>query len=422
VLVDNCSLVQGHVASTQLSRIHMSVQKIHFFQFGGFDHPMSDDRKSEVSYLSADNPVVALEYADVVRDPSADNDLQASIQAAFGSQSDSALGIVVIKNVPDLQDKRQVLLDLIRRFGELEPEKQRKYEHPQSYYSVGWSHGKESMAKGVPDFSKGSYYFNPIVDRPTEDAELIAKLPEFYAPNIWPTEDLPELETAAKDVGRLVVAAGQALAKHCDYYVESQLKVENLSEKGKLSRILEKSTNCKARMLHYFPLKRDAQDGQKWCGWHNDHGSLTGLVPAMYFKGERECASDEVPASAGLYIRTRNGETVRVKVPSNCLAFQIGETAQIHSGGVLEATPHYVSNGDLGDQCFGISRETLAVFLEPQWDEPMDLPRNTDLKKVTEELFVRQSLPEGVPSLASRWQEGMNFGEFTKKTLAAYYS
>eukprot|EP00475_Leptophrys_vorax_P011710 TRINITY_DN1824_c0_g1_i1.p1 TRINITY_DN1824_c0_g1~~TRINITY_DN1824_c0_g1_i1.p1 ORF type:complete len:404 (+),score=106.47 TRINITY_DN1824_c0_g1_i1:54-1214(+) len=386
---------------------------------------MADERKSsDVCYLSADNPIVSLDYEDLIRPPSAqDNDLRASIQAAFGSQSDSALGIIVIRNVPDLQDKRIALLDLIRRFGELDVETQKKYEHPESFYSVGWSHGKESMAKGVPDFSKGSFYFNPIMDTPTNDSGLISKWPEFYAPNIWPKEDMPELEVAAKDLGRLVVSVGQALAKHCDYFVESQVSTENMSEKGKLARILETSTNCKARMLHYFPVvKQDGRDGQKWCGWHNDHGSLTGLVPAMYFKGDKACGLEDIPQSAGLYIRTRNGETVQVKVPSNCLAFQIGETAQIHSGGVLEATPHYVSNGKDGDQCFGISRETLAVFLEPQWDEPMDLPKSADLQEVTQELFVRQSLPEGVPSLASRWQAGLNFGEFTKKTLSAYYS
>ena len=27
-------------------------------------------------------------------------------------------------------------------------------------------------------------------------------------------------------------------------------------------------------------------DFSDWCGWHNDHGSLTGLVPAMYMNRE----------------------------------------------------------------------------------------------------------------------------------------
>ena len=44
----------------------------------------------------------------------------------------------------------------------------------------------------------------------------------------------------------------------------------------------------------------------------------------------------------GLYIRTRKSELIKVNIPSDCLAFQIGETAQIHSGGILQATPHSV--------------------------------------------------------------------------------
>lgn len=45
---------------------------------------------------------------------------------------------------------------------------------------------------------------------------------------------------------------------------------------------------------------------------------------------------------AGLWARTRNHKEMRVVYPRNCLAFQIGETAQIFTGGVLRATPHAV--------------------------------------------------------------------------------
>ena len=58
-------------------------------------------------------------------------------------------------------------------------------------------------------------------------------------------------------------------------------------------------------------------------GWHNDHCSLTGLVPAMYFNSDGEEVSCPDPA-AGLYIKSRNGALVHVQVPSDALAFQIG--------------------------------------------------------------------------------------------------
>jgi hypothetical protein len=68
-----------------------------------------------------------------------------------------------------------------------------------------------------------------------------------------------------------------------------------------------------ARLLHYFPLKKDAVDGQKWRGWHNDL-----LVTS---KDDRECAPKEIPESAGLCIRTINVETVSDKVTPNLLGF-----------------------------------------------------------------------------------------------------
>lgn len=40
-----------------------------------------------------------------------------------------------------------------------------KYVHAKSVYSFGWSHGKEKL-EGKPDIAKGSFYFNPIHDRP----------------------------------------------------------------------------------------------------------------------------------------------------------------------------------------------------------------------------------------------------------------
>ena len=114
----------------------------------------------------------------------------------------------------------------------------------------------------------------------------------------------------------------------------------------KLEATLRHSKCCKARLLHYFP-QRDTMDTEddtdtqfsNACGWHNDHGSLTGLLPAMYFDSDVKVV--ECPDSkAGLYCKSRDGVVKRVKIPQGAVAFQIGETAQIQSGGLLQATPH----------------------------------------------------------------------------------
>lgn len=374
-----------------------------------------EEMSVSVELLSADCPVVVLDYESVMK-PAEIAGIIPSIAQAFGNH-DSALGIVVVRNVPEFVKLRAELLPLIRKFATSLPESVReKYENPQSSYSVGWSHGKEAMAEGKPDFSKGSYYFNPICDRPSEDPAAIKEWPEFYEPNIWPSEDLPELEKAAKSLGKLIVNVGQNLARHCDYYVSQCLPS---FRSNRISSILQNSTNCKARLLHYFAQDNSDSSSGDWCGWHNDHGSLTGLVPAIYYDIDGdEVRGEQISSSgSGLYIRSRTGVITKVNIPSDVLAFQIGETAQVHSGGILEATPHFVK---AAKGLTGVSRETLAVFLEPQWNEPMDMPEEVD-KAIIKDIFSKQNLPEGVPTLGSRWEEGIHFGRFTKNTLSAYY-
>ena len=62
-------------------------------------------------------------------------------------------------------------------------------------------------------------------------------------------------------------------------------------------------------------------------------------------------------------------------------------------------------------------RETLAVFMQPDWAESMNVPEGTDPAAVGE----CKNLPPGVPPLKSRWDASMDYGKFTSSTLAAYY-
>jgi hypothetical protein len=89
---------------------------------------------------------------------------------------------------------------------------------------------------------KGSYYANPLVDQPYDDKKLWARYPSFACPNIWPKVchsargveshvaracvcvcgvfasqgDLPELEPAFKEMGKLIFDVALLLAKECD--------------------------------------------------------------------------------------------------------------------------------------------------------------------------------------------------------------
>ena len=110
------------------------------------------------------------------------------------------------------------------------------------------------------------------------------------------------------------------------------------------------------------------------------------VLMALLFIFKVDCPDN----TAGLYVRTRKGEVLRLTPPRDCIAYQIGETSQIHSGGALQATPHSVQAANVP----GIGRATLAVFMEPEWDEPMDIPANVDPDGVLKDARG-DSLPPG---------------------------
>ena len=99
--------------------------------------------------------IVSLNYNNLLKE---DPTIISKIGEAFGY---NGIGILAVQDVPNLQELRTKLLSTGRHFAEdLSPSTRAKYEHPKSYWSFGWSHGKEKL-QGRPDYSKGSYYNNP---------------------------------------------------------------------------------------------------------------------------------------------------------------------------------------------------------------------------------------------------------------------
>lgn len=340
--------------------------------------------------------VVTIDYNDLFDNS---KDLATQIEEAYGTEA-TCLGILLVKNVPGFVERRQALLPLALEFAKLSDDIKKKYEDEPSHYSVGWSHGKEILQDGKPDIYKGSYYANPQYNRPTEDEKLMKSYPEYCLPNVWPSE-VAKLEEAFMNLGHLIVTVGTQVAKHCDQYVEKRCPSY---EKGKLARIISSSRAAKARLLHYFPPSKDVPDENPWCGLHLDHGSLTGLTSAMYMSQDGKEVNCPDP-NAGLYILTRGGKTFKAVIPKDALAFQLGETAQVHTAGLLRATPHFVRAPAHSSASEGISRETFACFMQPMWDEPLNIPE--------------ERTPEQVDTAA--WKPGQTFIDFTKALLNKYY-
>jgi isopenicillin N synthase-like dioxygenase len=272
------------------------------------------------------------------------------------------------------------------------------------------------------------------------DYEELAKIhPEFFAKNVWPSKSLPSLEPAFCNMGRLLHQVGSLIAIVCDEYCKQNGIVTDLT------KIITNSLNAKGRLLHYFPSNstlastttEDSSDVSmetSWCGWHNDHGALTGLaLPALYLdENQQEVIGRDALASAGLYVMARDGVPVRVELSkdvSNCCAFQIGETAQILSGGLLRATPHMV-RAPTHSRSLLMTRSSFALFLQPEFHYPLCLPqkqnetgRTTMLQPDSSSLFPEdndQNHRLRLSPLEHRWKNGQTFGEFHLATVSAF--
>lgn len=350
--------------------------------------------------------IVSISYNDLIEEKQ--EMLLRATEEAFGPQG---LGILVIRDVPEFAALRYRVLEQATRLGELSQQKDSQQQlkdciSPESNYSTGWSHGKEQLTQGVPDTGKGSFYANPLVPNLLEavlerdakkgiDEDTLRKQaannPSFFAPNLFP-QACPELEPALTTMGKLIHRVGCLVARACQDYC---LQKHGLTVP--LQDIIANSLNCKARLLHYY----DEPNGSEWwCGWHKDHGALTGLVPCLYRNQGQEVKMKE----PSLYIQNRNGENIGVSWPFDCLAFQLGETFQILTNGLLQATPHAVKR--VGQGC---TREALAVFLQPEFDFPLTADYNDD-----------EVLSSTVRPLKQRYRPGCTFGEFHNTTVQAF--
>lgn len=105
-----------------------------------------------------------------------------------------------------------------------------------------------------------------------------------------------------------------------------------------------------------------------------------GLIPlqAMYLRADSSGTPTVVQSpspTSGLYIRTRGGDLSKVSIPADCLAFQTGEALELATAGKLRATPHCVRVGG-GEGADKISRETFALFMQPNVDQQLSSSEN----------------------------------------------
>jgi isopenicillin N synthase-like dioxygenase len=240
---------------------------------------------------------------------------------------------------------------------------------------------------------------------------------------------------------------------------------------------LKDTDKVKARLLYYYPLsskkidyKNDnnadstSNDESKikdnipptedsWIGWHNDSGFLTALAGDIYVNhvtGQRILSPQDIDPHSGLYVLDRSAWTggtnetpirlLKVNVPYDCCAIQIGECVQIITGGTLCATPHCVRGCSSSNiQYHNIARISLPCFIDTHPSFPLVPPVGITRQQV---LNADQFSHSKVPPLALRWKQTtsgcdlhdrdddgtvtttvkpMTFGEFLQETFQMYY-
>ena len=288
------------------------------------------------------------------------------IEEAFGTVMEGAapatrvpaLGFLEVTDLPrEMVDLRKRLLPQASQLANLPAEELRALEKPETGYSIGWSHGRESFrvddsngtqsVDGTPkrryDMAKGSFYMNPFADADTT--------------NVFPTAMQPSLEEDLLKMTTFMSEVGLWIAILCDLYLGADAIADPdcSREQERASWYHGESVNCvdctnlpsasiltnpwmvynslkdgkpaaKARLLYYFPQGQQEQKEQEqivteidkehiyddWCGWHTDHGTLTALLPGMLCGGNddperREPVNPQLSPShpkPGLYIKT----------------------------------------------------------------------------------------------------------------------
>mmetsp|Transcript_10292 Transcript_10292/g.27430 ORF Transcript_10292/g.27430 Transcript_10292/m.27430 type:complete len:320 (-) Transcript_10292:185-1144(-) len=312
----------------------------------------------------------------------------------------------------------------MRALSRLPPTQLKQFERPHTQFSVGWSRGTEIFSrKSGADSHKASFYAHAMSENPFPQfsAVELQMYPQFGYSNIWPTEILPNFRDAFIGLSRILHALGTQLALCLDAFVAQQ----HVAKTESIHKALMTSHAHKGRALYYYPRSNAGSSAASsdWCGLHADHGVLTALVPSFLFDESKDehniLRKGLIESGQGLYVSAiGEDEPSHVELLEDSVAFQLGETAQIMSKGVLCATPHAVklhTGGGIGDATAAdsVSRASFALFLQPMPQYKFRLVQS-DFEQV---VAARAS---GIPSLFQRLGPNMTFGDFARTSSFAY--
>ena len=300
----------------------------------------------------------------------------------------NSLGAILITDIPNFYKHKFDFFKIGKQFAE-NKEIHYKYELEHLNYSYGWSCGKEYIKKNQPDFYKGSFYANPLIN---------------HKNNIWP-EEYPEFEYYFNNLSKIMYYIGLNVILDCDYYLNDN--IVNYP-KEYLYNIIKNNNNQTGRFLHYYENNNHIEEDGS-CAWHLDHGGLTILPSAIYFDNDfnRIFPNDD----SGLYIKDTNENIHKITIPDDSVLCQSGEILQILSGGFLKATPHCVKSTSNPK----ISRETFPLFIDCKDNYNISLPKWSKNSVLNTPLLNNES------HLYKRYYGTKLYKDFVNNTYNYYY-
>uniref|UniRef100_A0A6N2N4R8 Isopenicillin N synthase-like Fe(2+) 2OG dioxygenase domain-containing protein n=1 Tax=Salix viminalis TaxID=40686 RepID=A0A6N2N4R8_SALVM len=344
---------------------------------------------------------VTIPYADL---KNKDADLSAKIEEGFGPNGLGILSIsdnLIVKDSAEWCKRIPIAASLGLRLGggggggmlaNLPQKVKDELEDPHSRYNFGWSHGKEKLESGKPGIRLivlQTYGLTVLCQNwKLYDAKMIGIALALCSvhPRIIACSSMHLLAgQTLKALGKLMHDVGLMVAYHCDQY--GKTLCPNVVSKGmevdqneSLKQILLRSRCHKGRLLYYFPAPRKE---------------------VVFGEGE--------------------------------IAYQIGETTEILSRGYLCATPHSVQ-APKGEEVSGVDRSTFALFMQPDWDERLNFPKDMHIHKDSTQpaksMKSFTSYTESVSSsqLSRCWlsllvlaNSCLTFGEYSEMLLDKYY-
>lgn len=261
-------------------------------------------------------------------------------------------------------------------------------------------------------------------------------------------DEFNNLGLVFRELGFCMMDLGLSVARVCDREIGG----------GFLEGTLLDSCTAKGRLIHYHSAadhsflreqteRRRKQSGKQvrnrnetglsgrshfnlWQQWHYDYGIFTILTDPLFLSSHscQDCNFVTTHSYLRIFHPSKN-KFYMVKTPQDSFIVQIGESADILSNGRLRSTLHCVCRPD--KQLEHISRETFAVFLQPNWSHTFSVSEHT-MEHIRSGSLQRQQILDAdevskadihniVPPLSSRIRDGMTFAEFSRETTKQYY-